>query len=125
MIFSAVVLVSPISDFVSCYTPTTSMDKDEILLAQQEHLFPSVFHYYQTPLVIERAKDQYVWDADGNQYLDFFGGIVTISVGHCNETVNRKVHEQIDKLQHVSTVFVTEPQVALAKKIASMTPQGL
>jgi 4-aminobutyrate aminotransferase-like enzyme len=98
------------------------MTKDEILLAQKEHLFTSVFHYYKTPLVIEKAKDQYVWDADGNQYLDFFGGIVTISVGHCNETVNRKVHEQIDKLQHVSTVFVTEPQVALAKKVASMTP---
>ncbi|HYI97030.1 MAG TPA: aspartate aminotransferase family protein [Bryobacteraceae bacterium] len=100
------------------------MTKDEILLAQKEHLFPSVFHYYKTPLVIERAKDQYVWDADGNQYLDFFGGIVTISVGHCNDTVNRKVHAQMDKLQHVSTVFATEPQVALAKKIASITPGG-
>ena len=39
----------------------------------------------QEPLVVTRAKDQYVWDADGNQYLDFFGGIVTVSVGHCNE----------------------------------------
>ncbi len=65
--------------------------------------------------MVERAKDQFVWDADGNQYLDFFGGIVTISVGHCNETVNRKVAEQMDKLQHVSTVFANEPQAALAK----------
>lgn len=100
------------------------MTKDEILLAQKEHLFPSVFHYYKEPLVIEKAKDQYVWDADGNQYLDFFGGIVTISVGHCNDTVNSKVHAQIDKLQHVSTVFATEPQAALAKKIAQLTPGG-
>jgi 4-aminobutyrate aminotransferase len=100
------------------------MTKDEILLAQREYLFPSVFHYYKAPLVIERAKDQYVWDVDGNQYLDFFGGIVTISVGHCNETVNRQIHAQIDKLQHVSTVFATGPQVALAKKIASVTPNG-
>ncbi len=100
------------------------MTKDEILLAQQQFLFPAVFHYYREPLVIARAKDQYVWDADGHQYLDFFGGIVTISVGHCNERVNRKVHEQIDRLQHVSTVFATEPQAALAKKIASLTPGG-
>lgn len=100
------------------------MTKEEILLAQKEYLFPSVFHYFATPLVIEKAKDQYVWDADGNQYLDFFGGIVTVSVGHCNDTVNRKIHAQVDKLQHVSTVFVTEPQVALAKKIASISPQG-
>jgi len=100
------------------------MTKNEILLANKEYLFPSIFHYYKDPLVISRAKDQYVWDADGNQYLDFFGGIVTISVGHCNEEVNRKLHAQIDTLQHVSTVFANEPQAALAKKIASITPNG-
>lgn len=98
------------------------MTKDEILLAQKEYLFPAVFTYYQQPLVIDHAKNQYVYDADGRQYLDFFGGIVTISVGHSNDVVNAKVHAQVDKLQHVSTVFATEPQVALAKKIASITP---
>ena len=98
------------------------MTKEEIILASREHLFPSVFHYYKEPLVISRAKDQYVWDADGNQYLDFFGGIVTVSVGHCNEHVNRKLHAQIDRLQHVSTVFATEPQAALAKKLSEITP---
>jgi 4-aminobutyrate aminotransferase-like enzyme len=96
--------------------------KEEIILAGREYLFPSVFHYFSEPLVIERAKDQFVWDADGNEYLDFFGGILTISVGHCNERVNAAVHAQVDKLQHVSTVFGTEPQAALAKKIASLTP---
>lgn len=100
------------------------MDKHEILLAQKEFLFPAVFHYFKEPLVITHAKDQYVWDADGRQYLDFFGGIVTVSVGHCNDRVNRKVHEQIDRLEHVSTVFVNEPQVALAQKLASITPAG-
>src|SRR5215510_14431939 len=98
------------------------MTKDEILLANQEFLFPAVFHYYKDPLVITHAKNQFVCDADSNQYLDFFGGIVTVSVGHCNEQVNRKIHEQADRLQHVSTVFATEPQAALAKRIASLTP---
>ena len=100
------------------------MTEQEIILANQQYLFPSVFHYYKEPLVISRAKDQFVWDARGNQYLDFFGGIVTISVGHCNETVNRKVAAQIDTLQHVSTVFATEPQAALAQRIAGLTPGG-
>ncbi|HUK16209.1 MAG TPA: aspartate aminotransferase family protein [Bryobacteraceae bacterium] len=54
--------------------------------------------------------------------MDFFGGIVTVSVGHCNEKVNATVHRQLDTLQHVSTVFANEPQAALAKKIASVTP---
>src|SRR5678810_628417 len=94
------------------------MTKQEILLAHEQYLFPSVFHYFKEPLVIARAKDQFVWDADGHQYLDFFGGIVTISVGHCNETVNCKTAEQMERLQHVSTVFATEPQAALAKRIA-------
>ncbi|MDP9169762.1 MAG: aminotransferase class III-fold pyridoxal phosphate-dependent enzyme, partial [Acidobacteriota bacterium] len=72
--------------------------------------------------MLTRAKDQFVWDADGNQYLDFFGGILTVSVGHCNDRVNAAVHVQVDKLQHVSTVFATEPQAALAKKIAEIAP---
>jgi 4-aminobutyrate aminotransferase len=100
------------------------MTKDEIILANKEFLFPAVFHYFREPLVVARAKDQYVWDADGNRYLDFFGGIVTVSVGHCNEQVNAKVHRQLDTLQHVSTVFANEPQAALAQKIASITPGG-
>lgn len=98
------------------------MNKDEIVLANQECLFPAVFHYYSEPLVLTRAKDQFVWDADGNQYLDFFGGILTVSVGHCNDRVNAAVHAQVDKLQHVSTVFATEPQAALARKIADIAP---
>jgi 4-aminobutyrate aminotransferase-like enzyme len=100
------------------------MTKEEIILANKEFLFPAVFHFYKEPLVVARAKDQYVWDADGNQYLDFLGGIVTVSVGHCNEEVNAKVHQQLDTLQHVSTLFANEPQAALAKKIASLTPGG-
>src|ERR1035438_9178749 len=98
------------------------MTKDEIILANKDYLFPAVFHFFQEPLVVARAKDQYVWDADGRQYLDFLGGIVTVSVGHCNEQVNAKVKQQMDTLQHVSTVFANEPQAALAKKIASLTP---
>ncbi len=100
------------------------MTKDEILLAQKEFLFPAVFHYFKEPLIITHAKDQFVWDVDGNQYLDFFGGIVTVSVGHCNDYVNERVHKQIDKLEHVSTVFATEPQLLLAQKLAQISPAG-
>ena len=101
------------------------MTKEEILVAHRRHLYPSVFHYFREPLVVTHARDQYVWDADGNQYLDFFGGIVTVSVGHANAEVNRKIHAQLDRLLHVSTVFATEPQAALARDLAEMTPQGV
>jgi 4-aminobutyrate aminotransferase-like enzyme len=98
------------------------MTKDEILLAHQENLFPAVFHYFSEPLVLARAKDQFVWDADGRQYLDFFGGIVTVSVGHCNDKVSAAIHAQTDKLVHSSTLFANEPLAALAKKISSIAP---
>ena len=101
------------------------MTRDEIILASDKYLFPAVFHYFEKPLVLDHAKDQYVWDADNKQYLDFFGGIVTVSVGHSNEAVVRAIREQAERLVHVSTLFRTEPAAALAAKIASITPKGL
>lgn len=100
------------------------MDKHDVLLAHKKHLFPAVYHFFREPLLIERAKDQYVWDADGRQYLDFLGGIVTVSVGHSNEAVTRKVHEQVDKLVHISPLFAQEPQARLAERLAGITPEG-
>lgn len=98
--------------------------RDELLLAAKEFLFPAVFHYYEKPLVIERAEGPCVWDSEGCRYLDFFGGIVTISVGHRNERVDRAVHRQIDTLQHVSTLYATRPQIGLAARIARLSPRG-
>ena len=98
------------------------MTKEEIIKKHKQYLFPSVFNYYSDPLVTDHASMQYVWDVDGNKYLDFFGGIVTISVGHANSRVTSKVKAQIDKLQHASTCFPNEAIVALAEKLAQITP---
>lgn len=100
------------------------MTKHDILLAHKRHLFPAVYHFFREPLIVDRAKDQYVWDIDGRQYLDFLGGIVTVSVGHANEEVNARVHEQLDKLVHISPLFAHAPQAALAKKLAEISPSG-
>ncbi|MGH9483234.1 MAG: aspartate aminotransferase family protein [Terriglobales bacterium] len=98
------------------------MTKDELILAHRTYLFPAVFHYFEQPLVLDHAQDQYVYDADGNQYLDFFGGIVTVSIGHGNAAVRQAVEQQLEKLTHVSTCFATEPMVALAQKLAAISP---
>src|SRR6059058_228035 len=98
------------------------MTKEEIIRKHKQYLFPSIFNYYSEPLVTDHASMQYLWDADGKKYLDFFGGIVTISVGHANPRVTSKIKEQVDKLQHASTVFPNEAVVALAEKIAQITP---
>jgi 4-aminobutyrate aminotransferase len=98
------------------------MTKDEVLKKHKQYLFPSITTYYSNPLVTDHASMQYLWDVEGNKYLDFFGGIVTISVGHSNPRVTSKIKAQIDKLQHASTVFPNEAVVALAEKIAQITP---
>ena len=68
---------------------------------------------------------QYVWDLEGRKYLDFFGGILTISVGHTNLKVTSKIKAQVDRLQHTSTLYPTEPIVALAEKVAQIAPGKL
>src|SRR5258708_19346364 len=98
------------------------MTKDEILKKNKQYLFPSISTYYSNPLVTDHASMQYLWDVDGNKYLDFFGGIVTISVGHCNPRVTSKVKAQVDRLQHASTLFPNEAVGALAGKLSPNTP---
>src|SRR6266568_4341434 len=98
------------------------MTKDEIIKKHKQYLFPSIFTYYSEPLVTDHASMQYIWDTEGKKYLDFFGGIVTISVGHANPRVTSKIKAQIDKLQHASTVLPNEAVVALAEKLANIAP---
>lgn len=98
------------------------MTKDEIVKKYRQYLFSSVTTYYTDPLVTDHASMQYLWDVEGKKYLDFFGGIVTVSVGHCNPRVTSKIKEQTDKLQHASTVFPNEAIVAIAEKLAEITP---
>src|SRR3984957_10275065 len=98
---------------------------DEIVRKHREFLWPAVANYYQKPLVADHASMQYVWDIEGKKYLDFFGGIVTIGVGHCNPKVTSKIKEQVDKLQHTSTLYPNEAIVALAEKLAQITPGKL
>src|SRR5437016_13810533 len=98
------------------------MTKEEILKKHKQYMFPSVTINYKDPLVTDHASMQYVWDVEGKKYLDFFGGIVTISVGHANPRVTSKIKAQIDKLQHASTLFPNEAVVAVAEKLAQITP---
>src|SRR6202142_117370 len=102
--------------------PTRS---EEEVRKHKEFIWPSVTNYYQHPLVADHASMQYLWDIEGNKYLDFLGGIVTIGVGHCNPKITSKLKDHVDKLQHTSTLFPNEHIVALAEKIAQITPGKL
>jgi 4-aminobutyrate aminotransferase-like enzyme len=99
-----------------------STRSEEVVRKHKEFIWPSVANYYEHPLVADHGSMQYLWDVEGNKYLDFFGGIVTIGVGHCNPKVTSKIKAQVDKLQHTSTLYPNEAIVALAEKLAEITP---
>ena len=103
----------------------TKSRSQEIVAKHKKYLWPSVTNYFEQPLVADRGEMQHIWDLDGNKYLDFFGGILTVSVGHCNPRVTAKVNAQVNKLQHTSTLYPNEHIVALAEKIAQITPGNL
>lgn len=100
-------------------------NKAQLLQKHKDYLFSCVANYYEEPLIVDHAKDCTIYDIEGREYLDFFGGIVTISVGHCNEKVLRAIHEQTRKVQHTSTLYPNEPHIRLAEKLAQLTPGDL
>jgi len=71
-----------------------------------------------------RGQGTFVWDADGKKYLDFIGGIATVSVGHANPQVREAVIEQTQLLWHASNLYFTEPQVRLAEKLIRLCFAG-
>ena len=88
-------------------------------------MFPSTANFYAEAVALKEGKGSRVTDFDGKTYLDFFGGILTVSVGHANERVATRVKQQIDRLSHVSTLYPTLPMVELAEKLISIAPGKL
>jgi 4-aminobutyrate aminotransferase-like enzyme len=102
------------------------MSASSIVERYKNVMFPAAAPYHgDHPLVVDHAKDQYVWDVDGKRYLDFFGGVLTVSVGHCNDEITAATHEQLNKVQHTSTIYINEIMVKLAEKVVSLTPGRL
>ncbi len=82
-----------------------------------------VQNYKQQPVVLVKGEGCYVWDADGKRYLDLLAGIATCSMGHCHPQIVAAAVKQMQTLWHVSNVFYSEPQIALAERLT--TASGL
>jgi len=72
-------------------------------------------NYIRQPMALVKGEGAYVWDADGNRYLDFVSGIAVNNLGHCHPEVVEACCEQIGKLMHCSNLYWNEPQVELAQ----------
>ncbi|WP_329024734.1 aspartate aminotransferase family protein [Streptomyces sp. NBC_00690] len=77
--------------------------------------------YYQQPLELTHGEGRYVWDADGNRYLDFFGGILTTMTAHALPEVTKAVAEQAARIIHSSTLYLNRPMIELAERIAALS----
>jgi alanine-glyoxylate transaminase / (R)-3-amino-2-methylpropionate-pyruvate transaminase len=103
----------------------TGPSRKEVLAMRSQHLNPAIFTYYAEPLLIVEGFKQYVYDETGTRYLDFLGGIVTISVGHCHPKVTKAIKDQVDTLQHATSIYLHPNIAVMAKKLAAKMPKGL
>lgn len=105
--------------------PYQGPSAEEVLAMRKQFLNPAIFHYYKKPLMIVEGKAQWLFDETGRRYLDGFGGIVTVSVGHCHPHVVAAANRQNELIQHTTTIYLN-PNIALyAKELAAKMPGDL
>jgi len=91
----------------------------------RRYLFPCATTYYEQPLTLVRGEGMHIWDDAGRKYLDCFGGVLTVSVGHCHPEVTDAIVRQVQTLVHTSTLYVNRPLSDLAEALAAILPGDL
>ena len=98
------------------------MGTHEQLLARHRKVLPDwMALYYREPMAIVDGEGRHVWDAEGNRYLDFFGGILTTMSGYNVPEVVEAIKAQADRMLHTSTLYLIESQIELAERIAGLS----
>jgi 4-aminobutyrate aminotransferase len=100
------------------------MNPDELVARHKAALPEWIALYYERPMELVRGEGFKVWDSEGNEYLDFFGGIVTTISGHAVPEIVEAVREQAGKIFHSSTLYLIENQVKLAEKLIELAPMS-
>lgn len=98
---------------------------EEIIRKKREFLIPCLFHFYKEPMQIVKGEGQYLYDHKDKRYLDFYGGVSVLNAGHCHPEIIEKICEQVRTLQHTTTIYLTQPIVDLAERLARITPGKL
>jgi len=98
------------------------MGKHAELLGRHTEVLPSwMALYYEDPIALVDGEGRHVTDAEGNEYLDFFGGILTTMSGYRIPAVVNAIKRQADKMLHTSTLYLIESQIELAERIADLS----
>lgn len=102
-------------------TAEATMNSSEIIELFGRYVVPN---YRRYPIALARGEGSYVWDTEGNRYLDFFPGWGCNLLGHCPEPVVKAVQEQIAALIHVPNTWYTEAQGRWAKALSERSFGG-
>ena len=105
--------------------PYNGPDFDEVAALRKRYLSPALMAYYKKPLMIVEGSMQYLFDESGRRYLDGFGGIVTVSVGHCHPEVVAAAREQMETLHHTTTIYYHPVIAEYGKALADTLPGDL
>ena len=98
---------------------------EEIIKKKKEYIIPCLYHFYQEPPQMVRGEGQYLYDSTGKKYLDFYAGVSVINAGHCHPEITERICQQVKTLQHVCNIYLTQPMLELAEKLAEITPGRL
>lgn len=112
-------LPQPAKRFFSNYSK-----KNTIINYRKKYLSPSLttFEAYDDPMVIDKGNKQYLYDIDGNKYIDLLGQNLCISVGYNRSRINKAITKQMETLQHATTMYYNEQSCLLAKEIVEKLP---
>jgi len=106
-------------------SPYHGPSADEVLTLRRQYLNPGIFHYYRKPLMIVEGRRQWLFDESGRRYLDGFGGIATVSVGHCHPHVDAAGRAQSEAIQHSTTIYLNPSAALYARDLAARLPGDL
>ena len=106
-------------------TESHPIGPEEILRKKREFLFPCLYHFYSDPMQIVRGEGAFLFDSNGKRYLDCYSGVATVALGHAHPEVTAAVKDQAETLVHTTTIYLTQPIVDLAEKVADLTPGDL
>ncbi|KAK3915939.1 Alanine--glyoxylate aminotransferase 2, mitochondrial [Frankliniella fusca] len=105
--------------------PYTGKSFDEMSTTRDKHLVPCLKSYYKKPLLITEGHMQWLFDQTGRRYLDLFGGIVTVSVGHCHPKVTAAATAQMNTLWHTTNIYMHPKIHEYAERLADKMPGDL
>ena len=102
------------------------MNNEEIIRLNREYTFFSwAAQEAVNPIPVARADGVYIWDADGQRYLDFSSQLMNVNIGHSHPRVIDAIKEQADRLLYAAPAFATQPRGELGRMLAEIAPGDL